>query len=105
MSGLRSRRKGATFERTIAKRFAEGIYPDAKRGLVQARCAKEGPDVEGTPWWVECKAGKSPRLWAALAQAQAATDGRPCLVVAKRDRLAPVVLMTLEDFEALTCPE
>ncbi len=105
MSGLRSRRKGAGFERAIANRWAESIYPDAKRGLVQSRSAKEGPDVEGTPWWVECKAGKSPRLWAALAQAQAATDGRPCVVVAKRDRQQPVVLMTLTDFEVLLCPK
>jgi Holliday junction resolvase len=102
MGGKASRRKGAGFERDLAKRWRDnGLFPEAKRGLMQSRCAREAPDVEGTPYWVEAKCGKKPRLYAAFDQAAAATDGRPLLVVAKRDRRETVVVMRLEDFEAL----
>lgn len=96
------RRKGATFERELAARWRLlGVYPDAKRGLAQARSARETPDVDGTPWWVEAKHQKRPNILAAVEQAEDASDGRPVLVVVKRDRRATVVTMTLETFEAL----
>lgn len=98
------RRKGAQWERTLAKRWRDsGLYPDAWRGAGQSRRGSDVPDVDGTPWWVECKVGARPNVLAALAQAEGATDGRPPLVVAKRDREAPVVCMRLDDFEVLLC--
>lgn len=42
-------------------------------------------DVEGTPFWVECKRQKKCSIKAAIRQAEAATDGRPILVVTKND--------------------
>lgn len=100
--GASQRRKGNTWERVLAKRWRDsGLYPDAWRGAGQSRRGSDVPDVDGTPWWVECKVGARPNVLAGLAQAEAATDGRPALVVAKRDREAPVVCMGLEDFEGL----
>lgn len=78
--GRRSKTKGADFERLIAKRF-QAVYADAKRGIGQARSAKEVSDVDGTPWWVECKHRKDVSVPAALRQARKDGDGRPVVVV------------------------
>jgi hypothetical protein len=82
--GRWSRNKGAGWERLVATDLKQ-IFPEARRGLGQARSAKEVSDVEGTPWWVECKRGKRVSIRAALAQARAATDGRPLLIVVRED--------------------
>ncbi len=73
------------------------VYPEAKRGF-QSRSGRDGCDVEGTPYWVECKHGKCVNVRAALRQALATTDGRPVLVVAKDDRTEPIVVMRLCDW-------
>ncbi|RMF57070.1 MAG: hypothetical protein D6746_11615 [Bacteroidetes bacterium] len=97
MPGRRSRDKGANFEREMARLFREA-YPDARRGIGQSRAAGEVPDVDGTPWWVECKRQKAPNIRAAYRQAQEATDGRPVLVVTKADREDILVTMSWKDF-------
>jgi hypothetical protein len=95
--GKMQRNKGANFERAVANALAI-VYPQAKRGIGQARSASEVADVDGTPWWVECKVGARPNLLGAMRQARKATDGRPCLVVAKVDRQEPVVVLGLAEF-------
>lgn len=95
--GKRSRDKGAGFERAVAD-VLRIVWPDAKRGLQQSRCAKEAPDVTGTPYWVECKVGAKPNILGAFDQAKEATDGRPVLVVTKVDRHEPLVTLALVDF-------
>lgn len=95
------RRKGASWERDLANRWREKLYPDARRGIGQARSGGEVCDVESTPWWCELKVGQRPDILGAMRQAVKATDGRPPLVVVKRDREEPLVCMRLEDFEKL----
>ena len=106
--GKRSRNKGAAYERELANRWRDsGLYPGAKRGIGQARSGGDVSDVEGTPWWVEAKCQARPNVYAALEQAEEASDGRPCLVVACRrvagqpSKASTVVAMRLETFEAL----
>jgi hypothetical protein len=89
--------KGKAFERDAAIALRE-VYPDARRGLVQARAGDEAPDVEGTPFWVECKVGARINAHAALQQATAATDGRPPLAICKPDGNPVTVTMLLSDF-------
>lgn len=86
-----SRTKGATFERLLAARWRElGLYPEARRGIGQARSGGEVCDVEGTPWWVEAKHRKAVSVPAALKQAGEASDAaftgaewRPPVVIAR----------------------
>lgn len=92
--------KGKTFERVVAVALRD-IYPDARRGIVQARAGNEAPDVEETPFWVECKIGQRVNLHGALAQAAEATDGRPPLAICKVDFQPPTATMYLSDFIAL----
>ena len=58
--------------------------------------------VVSTPFYIECKTGKSIGLWAALRQAQddrhEAKDDRPILLYLKRDRTEPVVVMIASEF-------
>lgn len=96
MSGRRSRNKGAGWEREAAH-MLRPIYGDGVHRGYQARDGAEAADVEGTPFWVECKRGKKVNLRAALRQATAATDGRPCLVLGRDDREEPWAFMRAQD--------
>jgi hypothetical protein len=103
--GASQRSKGQRGEREAAALLAP-LWPDARRGLTQSRGAEQA-DVEGTPCWVEIKAGKRPLIRAALAQALRDTDGRPAMVLTKDDSPGggkPAtwrVTMTLQDFARL----
>lgn len=100
--GKRSREKGHRGQREVAKYLSEGPFPDAQStGSEQSRrrtSSRRPPDVEGTPFWIEVKYGKAPSIWKAMKQGAADTDGRPVLVVVKKDRTPPYVVMTLNDF-------
>jgi hypothetical protein len=92
------RRKGAAFERHVAALFRAIGYPEARRGLGQARAASEVPDVDGTPWWVEAKCGAHwtvPGAWRqarkARRDAYEATE-RALLLVVRRDRGSVMVV-------------
>jgi hypothetical protein len=60
--------------------------------------------VDDTPFWVECKTGKSPSIWKAFIQAAGdsskAEDERPLLVYLKKDRTPPIVAMLANEFVA-----
>ena len=98
-----SRRKGSDFERDIAKKFQE-IFPEAKRGLSQTRNGGEVPDVDGTPFWVECKNSKQTPA-AALRQAKQYIiknkDPRKPLAVCKPLHGTIIVAMAFDDFIGL----
>lgn len=100
--GRRSRTKGASFERMIAIEL-RGLYgQQVRRGLGQARAAGEVPDVDGTPWWVECKHGKRPNIPRAIAQAIEASAGRrPPLVISRANAEPILVTMLLADLKKL----
>lgn len=98
--GRMQRTKGRVFERWVARVLRPLFGEHVKRGF-QSRSGRDAPDVDGTPFHVECKHGKLVNLRAALKQAQAATDGRPVVVIAKDNRTAPVVLMLLADWMAM----
>ena len=99
MTGARSRRKGASYERELVHRFRE-VMPGAevRRGL-QSRSGDEVADVEVPVFWVEAKRGKQPNMRAALRQAQAAAPkGRVPIAVVRDDRAEATVTLTLDDF-------
>lgn len=102
-SGALSRRKGASFERSVVKALqAAGIA--CRRNTGQAGSAKvQGCDIEDTSWWIECGHGKAMDPRAKYEQAErdqertATVDGewRPIVVVWKRDGMREV-LVTLQ---------
>jgi hypothetical protein len=99
----KSRRKGAEYERTIAREWRDSrLFPHAERGLGQSRsAAREGCDVEGTPYWVEAKnRARHESPWAYMAQAEADTDGRVPVVVMHAPRKSDLVVMRRADWEA-----
>lgn len=97
----KSRRKGQTFERENATRL-KPVWPTAKRGIGQARSAKEVADVEGTPYWFEAKHHKRTNIRAAYAQGAEATDGRPVVVVSRDTNKSPdLVTMSFDDWLAM----
>ncbi len=99
MTGQRSRRKGAEYERVLVKRFREAMPGgDVQRGF-QYRSGAEVPDVDAAPFWVESKRGRKPNIRAALKQVIAvAPPGRIPIAVIRDDRAAAHVTLTLEDF-------
>lgn len=98
---MNSRRKGADFEREIAERLRV-LWPDARRGLGQARSGADAPDVDGAPWWVQCKHGARPNIPAAMRQAArdatAAHDERPPVAITRANRGPVLVSMRLEEW-------
>lgn len=78
----RSRNKGAQWERDTARALSV-VFSGACRGVGQARAGSNLADVEGTPFWVECKVGKLTNPRAAVVQGEGNTDGRPVVAVCK----------------------
>ena len=97
LSGRGCRIKGHAFERAVAKIFRE-IYGEEVRRGYQTRSGAEAPDVDGTPFWIECKRGKRTNPKAALRQALEAKDERPPIAICKDDRQDIVVMLLLDDF-------
>ena len=106
----REREKGLEFQRVIAQRLRV-YFGDQVRSGSQYRKGTDACDVEGTPWWIECKRGKSPQLRGALKQAEEATDGRPILAITHEDQEKPGqgakewVAMSWETFRSLLAPQ
>lgn len=110
--GRRSRTKGKVWERAVAA-MLRPIFGDdeVKRGW-QSRAGNEQCDVEGTPFWIECKCGTTVDMRAAMRQAMRDADCRPPVVIAKDERKPPgwrvgdpgapaLVVMRLEDWLSL----
>lgn len=85
--GRASRNKGKRWERAVASDFRAVLGDRVRRGW-QSRLGDDEADNEGIPLlWVECKHGKGASgVRAALAQAEAATDGRRPIAFCKDDR-------------------
>ena len=100
--GKLSRDKGKRFEREVARRIREELGGDVQRGH-QSRSGKDASDITGASWpfWTECKVGQRPNIIAAIKQAKRDTDGRPVLVVSKRDREETLVTMEWSTFSEL----
>lgn len=94
--GKAERLKGHNFEREMAKVFRD-FFPGARRGL-QYRDGADAPDVEGTPYHIECKVGKRTNIKGAIRQAREATDGRPVVAITKDDRCETLVTTNLQTF-------
>ena len=68
MSGARSRRKGASYERELVHRFREAMPgADVKRGF-QTRSGQEAADVECPVFWVEKYGYYGTAQWAPIQQ-------------------------------------
>ena len=100
--GKSQRTKGAVFEREVAKQFSAAYGEDFLRNIGQARDG--GNDIDIGRFRVECKRRKTLGTvegW--LTQATAACGvGHVPIVVARSDGGAAMVLLSLEDFLALT---
>lgn len=81
--GRANRRRGHQFQREVAELFRRW-FPKARRGL-QDRDGEEFCDVEGTPYWIECKRRKKYLTVKALWE-EIVSDGRPVLMIWKLDR-------------------
>ena len=99
MSGARSRRKGATWERALVKKFKEVMPGENIHRGFQCRSGEEAPDVDVPAFWVEAKAHNRTNIKAALEQAaEACGKGRWPLAICKDDRREPIAAMYLDDF-------
>ncbi len=100
-NGARVKRKGSGYERTVAA-ILRAIWPEAHRGDQRSSYFRV-PDIDGSPIWWECKAGKRVNLHGAWRQAvedwrTRGTAFRFPVVIARNDRQPDLVLLRLEDF-------
>lgn len=117
-AGKRSRAKGKTWERAVV-RMLKPLWERAHRGHQDSRGGfggGEGCDVEGTPFYVECRHEQSynwrKHLREAMAMRTARHDNRAIVLVAKEDKKPegwrpgglgrpPIVVMLLGDWLSL----
>lgn len=98
--GKSQRDKGHGFERRVAKDLRE-FWPEAKRGFQTRGGTSEAPDVDGTPFFVECKAHKRVDRDKAMTQAYIGMSAHRGahnytlgpIAICKDDRQEPVVRM------------
>jgi hypothetical protein len=98
---MNSRTKGHSFERAVAN-ILKVLFPKAKRGLSQTRVGNEVSDVEGTPYWVECKRHKKCNIQEAFTQAETDRDDRNPVVISKDDHGPILVTMSIDTFLILS---
>lgn len=98
MSGLRSRRKGHSFERKVANDFKSIGYPDAKRQLEYQVDECIGIDIANTGRFkLQCKNKKAYCSVNTIEEIQADAFDIP-VVVTKADRKPARVIMNYDDF-------
>lgn len=99
-----SRDKGVRGELYARDLLRDAGYTSAYRTGNQWGDAKV-PDVDGSPYWVEAKHGKSPPIWPAVEQAlrdrkAADTEERPILIYARKNNRPPLIVMLADEWAA-----
>lgn len=108
--GRASRNKGKNFEREVAAALREIYGAGIRRGW-QSRAGDDAADIEGAPWFVECKHHVRVNIRAAWAQIIEAQNGarekknpagnlRP-LLIAKDTGRETLAVLRFDDFLAL----
>jgi len=111
--GKTNRTSGHTMERQTAILLRD-TFPDAKRGYQSRGGTSAAPDVDGTPFYIECKHELLPNIPKALMQAELGrykvseegtkiVDKRPPVAITKRKKAGPykgkrLVTMRFEDW-------
>jgi hypothetical protein len=108
--GKTSRDKGAAFERQVARDLTLASGVEHKRNLTEVREGNSGDVLAPLPVSIQCKVGKRPPLYEALAEAKAsAAEGELPVAVIHRNgnaRRSPdrIVILDYEDFLKLYAP-
>lgn len=103
---INSNQKGKRFERTLASKFREYGYTDARRTAQYCGNTGDASDVVGLPYiHCEAKAQETMRLydWVDQAKRDAEANGKGYLptVFHKKNHCEILVTMTLDDWMAL----
>jgi len=101
--GRRSREKGASWERVVARTLSQATGLDIRRTSGQSRKGTDAPDVEAPGVWLECHAAAAHdyKPEKKMEQATKATDGRPPVAICKLDRHKPIAMMRLRTLTVL----
>lgn len=100
--GKKSRTKGHSFEREIARKLGGGVgpFPHARRHLEYQDSECYGVDLVNTgPYRIQCKRGKKPAPLSALLEVRADEMlGEVPILVTQGDRGRIIVAMPFEEF-------
>lgn len=86
--GAMSRRKGAAFERGVARMLSDAIGAPCMRNLEEVRSGNSGDILlpSHVPYSVQCKVGAAPPVWRAIVEARAAAKpGQVPLAIVRRN--------------------
>jgi hypothetical protein len=98
---VNSKAKGARFERTLASKFREHGYADARRTAQYCGNTGDASDVVGLPGLhIEAKHQETMRLYEWMSQAKRDSEGTGKLpaVFHKKNNAPILVTMELDDF-------
>ena len=93
LMGIKERRKGATFERAIARLLG------VERAGTSGKPDRDPADLEHPILYIQCKARKSVAAcrWLEKTKDECPEDKIP-IVISKEDRGKPFIMMDLENF-------
>ena len=96
---MNSNLKGKTFERWVARYLRESGYEEARRGQ-QFKGGADSPDVIGLDGFhIECKNTQQWNAYKFVEQSERdAGENEKPIVIAKKNRKRPLVMMYLDDF-------
>lgn len=99
MSGARSRRKGHSFERSVAI-LLRSIFPNARRQLEYHEDDCLGVDIQNTGHYrIQCKKLKKYAPITAITEVQCARElGEIPVLVTAGDGLEPMAVLPFDDF-------
>jgi len=99
--------KGRDFQKAIAKDIRE-LYGLEERDVVSTPASVPGEDIllsekakEVFPFSVECKRTEKASIWSWIKQAEQNKDDRVPIVVFRRSRMKPYVLIDWDNFMRL----
>ena len=97
--GLRSRRKGHSFEREIAIELKKMGFKDACRKLEYQECDATGVDIKNCGnFKIQCKRGKQ---YAPISKIKEIKEDGIHLLVTKKDRDETIVCLYWKDFKKI----
>jgi hypothetical protein len=97
--GAYQRRKGHDFERKIAGKLADALKVPVLRNRQERGSGKDGADIRGLPFHIECKKHKRTNIKAAIEQAIAQhAPGKTPVAITQDDRGRILVTMELHDW-------
>jgi len=102
--GRNARRKGADWEREVARDMSDATGTECRRCLIEVQQGNKGDIASDAPYAIQCKVGQRPNPWKAYREAADAATGEDLAVAILKkngnrgEKVERIAVMDLDDF-------